>query len=533
MENIVIYSCEYIKIFKNREGYFIESFKQGMSFEDLNKVISENTEIKITNFNVLRTAILKAPTPPQKFGEEKQRIFVDFSADMLRAYVNLHVNEQELQNREDALTQEIMEELEKNNVVFGLKKHVLEGKLVNGQRILVAEGIPPQNGEDSIITKYTPKEVRPRLTSDGKVNYYDLELIEVVNAGDWLGERRDATQGIPGMTVKGTTIEPIPGKTFPLSYDKNSVCEVYEKGITTLRALKGGAVLFKGDKIYVSSYLQIDGDVGFKTGNIDFNGFVTINGTVEANFSVYAERDIEVKGEYGIGGVKEIESRNGNIYIRGGVAGKKKAVIKAKHDIYLKYVSDATIICEGAVHIGYYCLNSNIKAKEVILESVDSYIIGGNIEAEIKVSASVFGSESETRTQIFVAGFNRQELKQRLEAIIFEIEAQRSELIKVKYDLGNSPTRALSQRQYDDYEINRKKYEVIRKNILHMEREKKNIGNYIKALGDGEVNIRVKAYPNTCISIKDVIKEITKPLPATTFYYVDGKVKQKEANWRG
>lgn len=533
MERVEVYSSDFIRIFKDDEGYFIESFKAGMSFDELNRVISENPGIKITDFNVLRSAVINAPITPQKFGEQKERVSVEFSNDKLKAYVVLCVDDYELEEGKQKLSEEILKKLEENKVVFGIKQDALQRPFVNGQRILIAEGLPAQNGEDSVITMYRHREIKPRLTSAGKVNHYDVELIDRISAGDWLGERKDATPGIPGMTVTGMAIQPVHGKTSPLLYNSESVCEVYENGITTLRALKDGGVLFKANKICVSDHLKIEGNVDLKTGNIDFNGFVTIEGTIEGMFSVCADRDIEIKSEYGVGGVKEIESRNGNVYIRGGLAGKNKTLVKANNDVYLKYISDATIVCNGAVHIGYYCLNANITAKTVILESVESYIIGGAIDAEVKVSASILGSESEKRTNVSVRGFNRQQLKQHLETIIYEIEAQRAELLKIKFQMDSYSMNELTQEDYSEFEKNRKQYEAIKRDILQKETERKNIADYLIVLGEGEVAVRDRAYPNTCVTIKGIKKEIKKPLTATKLYYIDGTIKQKEIDWRG
>jgi len=100
--------------------------------------------------------------------------------------------------------------------------------------------------------------------------------------------------------------------------------------VTYLYALKSGAVHYEGDRISVSNHLEIDGDVDFKTGNINFDGFVTIKGTVADGFSVVAVKDVEILGTIGIGSVKEVVSKEGSIYIKGGIAGKNKAVIRQK-----------------------------------------------------------------------------------------------------------------------------------------------------------------------------------------------------------
>jgi uncharacterized protein (DUF342 family) len=98
-------------------------------------------------------------------------------------------------------------------------------------------------------------------------------------------------------------------------YDRESVREVYENGVTTLYSLRNGAVNYRGDRINVSNYLEINQDIDFKTGNIDFDGYLTVKGSVEDGFSVLANKDIEILGVLGIGSVKEILSRNGSIYI--------------------------------------------------------------------------------------------------------------------------------------------------------------------------------------------------------------------------
>jgi len=51
--------------------------------------------------------------------------------------------------------------------------------------------------------------------------------------------------------------------------------------------------------------------VDFKTGNINFDGFVTIKGTVADGFSVVAVKDVEILGTIGIGSVKKWSAKRG------------------------------------------------------------------------------------------------------------------------------------------------------------------------------------------------------------------------------
>jgi len=464
----------------------------------------------------------------EKFEHGQDKIQVEVSDDGLYAYITIKMEDTEFQktSRSDLLM-DVLRALKEHGVVYGIKNEVLLQNLANNRKILVAEGTPPINGRDAIIKMYSLKEVKPETKEDGKVNHYELSLINKVSAGDWLGEKIYPTEGLPGRTVKGSIIRPVRGKNLPLMYDRKTVKEVYEKDKSTLYALINGAVHFDGDRIQVSNHLEMLGDINFRTGNIDFDGYLTIKGTIEDGFSVAAEKDIEILGEIGIGSVREVVSRDGSIYIRGGIAGNNKAIIRSKKNIYTKFVSNATIECEGCVHIGFYCLNSNIKAKEVILDSPKGQIIGGNIKAEIRVVSSIIGSTGEKRTFVSVSGFNRDSMKAELDSILPEIEKLKLDLTRVKLDIASFDNyAALSVEQMAAYNEAQEKYYNIRDKLSRLEEKRKTLSGYLKTRGEGEVAILKKAYPNTQIEIKGKIKEITSPVISTAFFVQDGELME-------
>lgn len=524
----VIFSSEYIRIIKKQDGFYIESLRKGMTLEQFNRLMSDHPEIKVTSVMAIRNAIINAPKPAEKFGVVKERIIIELSEDELRAYLTLCVEDEEISGRGKAdLFKEILTKLSEKGVTFGVKNSVLLSKLVNNQPILIAEGIAPINGEDSVVKIYEMNEVKPEVKEDGNVDHYELNLINRVNAGDWLGERIDPKEGTPGRTVKGNVILPAKGKSYPLFYDRNTVKEVYENGKSTLYALINGAVHYDGDRISVSNHLEITSNVDFKTGNIDFDGFLTVKGSIEDSFSVAASKDIEILGDFGLGSVKDIVSNEGSIYIKGGIAGKNKAVIRSKKDIYTKFVSDTTIICDGSVHIGFYCLNSSIKAKEVILDSPKGQIIGGTIQADIKVVASIIGSSSEKRTYISVAGFDRNTLKANLEKLAVDIEKTKTELARAKQEVSvYSNTSGLTREQINAYERIKDRFFEIRDKLRHLDDERKTVTGYLRTHGEGEVSVLKKIYPNSVLEIKRIIKEIYKPVLSTSYYVQDGQIKE-------
>lgn len=519
---------DFLRITRQPDGVYVETFKKGLSISDFNILVSNYPEIRITSYVALRNALAKAPHPPVKFGAVDERIVVELTDNDMKAYVTLHVDGSELtMNNGIEIIKEILLKLRERGVVFGIKTDVLTKGLRVGEPILVAEGIPPVNGQDSVIRMFELKEPRPEIREDGTTDHYELNIINKVKEGDWLGERTDPTEGTPGKTVKGEVVHQLKGKLLPLYYDEKTVREVYENGVTRLYAKVSGAVHYTGDKISVSNHLEILHDVDFNTGNIDFDGYLTVKGSVADNFSVAARDDIEILGEYGVGSVKEVVSRGGNILIKGGIAGKNKAVIRSNRDLYTKFISDATIICDGIVNVGFYCLNSNIKAKQVIVESGKGKIVGGVIEAEQKVEAAYIGNEHEVRTIIKVTGFDRSKLKEELDRLNEELVRARMELSKMKQRFAvytNSFVNNPQQRK--GYESVKELYFRAKEKVRNIEKEIRTLQKYFRVKGDGEINILKKVHPNTMIQIKDEVREIRTPQVAPSFFSQDGSIKQ-------
>jgi uncharacterized protein (DUF342 family) len=322
--------------------------------------------------------------------------------------------------------------------------------------------------------------------------------------------------------VYGVEIEPECGELVPLHYDRNSVELVREDGKDVLYALKTGAVYNIDNNIAVYDVLEIDGDVDFNSGNIDFSGYVFIKGSVEENFSVRSGKDIEILGEYGIGGVDTIESVDGNIYIRGGVAGKNRAKIKCKKNLYVKYLSDVEVICEGSVYVGFYIRNSKIRAKQVIVDSSRGQIVGGLTDTDIRVECADIGNRMETRTWVTVRGFNRDELQGRVEEIVGIVREKKEQLIKLKRMMKGT------DRKKNDASIMQKtRFALlqVQAEIKSLEAERLSVQNFMKTPGEGAVIVKRRIYPKVRIEIQGEALEIGEEALASVFIVRDGRVQ--------
>jgi uncharacterized protein (DUF342 family) len=512
MDSNILYIDDYIRIFLSGNSVMAETYKKGFSVDQTAAILAKHPEILLTDINALRNSIVSAPSRPVKFGELKKRIQLDISPDGFTAEVTFNMSPAELAAApRDRLINEVTALLQINGVVFGIDLSFMTGELVPGHPYTVARGIPVIDGQDAVIRMYELADARPEVGAGGKVDFYEMKLINRVKPGDWLGERIEATKGTPGKTVRGEEISPQPGKTMPLVYDKNTVAEIPSPHKTTLVSKLVGAVYYTNGMISVSNHLEIDGDAGVATGNIKFDGFVTIKGTVNDGFSVEATKDIEINGPYGLGNVKSLVSTGGSIFIKGGVASRERVEIKAAKNVYVKFADNARIICGETAHIGYYCINSEINAKDVIFDSGNGQVIGGYIKSEIHISVPVCGSELERRTTLEVTGFNRQALVRRLDELFHELSIKKNELQKLKSN-GNAG-------QYD-------RILILKEEIKMLEDERKQVAAYLKTKGDGEISVTRRIYPNCSIILSGMYAEISADASAHTFYLKDGEIKQ-------
>lgn len=517
MSAVSIYKDEYIAITSENNDVFAETFKKGFPIDRMSSVLSSHPEIGLTSPGVLRDLIISAPAKPRKIGELKERIHLETASSGLSATVTFNIPRDEL--TAGKLRAEILKLLEQNGIIYGISLDFLDKELRPGVPYVVAQGIPAEDGADARITMYELKEARPEIREDGKVDFYEMQLINRVKPGDWLGERIDATDGTPGKTVKGEVIKPVRGKTATLNYDKNSVTEVSEHGKTVLYSRLNGAVNYTGGRISVSDHLEINGDVGVSTGNIIFDGYLTIKGTILDGFSVEATKDIEINSELGLGNIKGLVSTTGSIYIKGGISARERVEIRAAKNIFIKFADNARIICGETAHIGYYSLNCDIRAKDVIFDSSNGRVIGGCIKSEIHVSVPFAGTETERKTTIEVTGFDRRSLISRLDEVFHEIGMKKAEQQKLKQ------AGAASEADGNRSGISDSLY-LIKEEIKGLEEERKTIAGYLKARGDGEISVTGRLFPNCAIILGGRNAEYPPGTTAAVFYLKDGEIKQ-------
>jgi uncharacterized protein (DUF342 family) len=275
----------------------------------------------------------------------------------------------------------------------------------------VAIGLPPRHGKDGYVNvlygESNDQSRRPTEREDGSVDYKDVTQLANVKVGQLIAERVPPQTGVPGKSVTGEDIIPKEGKEAHFKIGKNVV--VNPEKTAMYAAINGLVTKTDKDKVNVFPVFEVNGDVDYNIGNIDFVGTVVIRGNILTGFRVKASGDIRVTG--GIEGA-EVES-DGSIEISGGVIGSNKGYVKAGRNVRCSFIQEGNVFAGEEITVSQSIMHSNVRAgKSVRCVGAKGLIVGGIIQAGDRVTARMIGNSMSTATVIEVGV--RPELRQEL-----------------------------------------------------------------------------------------------------------------------
>jgi len=302
--------------------------------------------------------------------------------------------------------------LAQQGVVAGIRDNAIAGAVALGQasNLLVAEGAMPVHGEDGRIETLVPESSNrvPQLNEKGLMDYRNLGDILTVQAGQAVMRRIAATPGTPGETVNGAVIPAIAGKEAMFSPNLTGVTPSADDPNTLAAAITGQPVRTR-DGIIVEPTYAVE-EVTINTGNIAFDGAVTVKGDVQAGMTIKASGDIE------IGGTVEaaVLIAGGNVVIKGGAIGARgrkdahgneiPSYIQCGGSFTATYVQQATVDAGDSIFIDDVAMQSTLTAinQIVVGHKQRGHIIGGKCQATLLVKAKVIGSAAHIATHIEV-----------------------------------------------------------------------------------------------------------------------------------
>lgn len=447
----------------------------------------------------------------------------------MSAYIKINIPDADIQGNKEAIISEILKCLSENHIKTGIKSEVLNNQLATNKKILIAEGVRQIPGEDAIYQYHRSSTRTPVEKEGGEIDFYELDLISNVKKGDWLGEKTLPKPGTDGMTVRGNHIPARVGRDFRLKYDPKTVEEVFELDKFVLRAKQDGAVTFIAEKIAVENHLIINGDVDYETGNIKFDGSVTITGTIKDKFTVEATGDIEIKGDTGVGAIERIESLKGSIFIKGGVNAKGEGKITAKNSIYTKYVNEGTLKAENEIHVSLYAFDSQLEAARIFIDPKKGKIVGGQTNAKHKVVTGSIGNLQERPTIVTVEGFDRLHAKAEFDALVLKSNdvLAHANRMKRKLEVFEENYERLDERAQNTYKAFLVNYESVLDDLSQLSKKAAQLEKVLRTRGEGEIKVFDAVYPKTMMALKQLQKKIVEAMKCS-FYVKDNQIHLSE-----
>lgn len=391
--------------------------------------------------------------------------------------------------------------LAETGIAFGVDEELLrrlpEERNPYFSLFALAKGKPAHNGKDGQIIEHFDRVVERKFEVDehDRVDYASLHFFQSVEAGGVICEAVLPTPGEPGRTVLDQEVPAKDGKEAPLTKGQNT--EISEDG-TRLLATQAGHVEYVGKTFQVKAVLEIDDNVDYSTGNINYMGDVHIRGRVCSGFSVRAAGNITVDGVVESATVEA----GGDLIVAKGIVGNTDSIVRADGSVFAKYLENS--IVHARQNLQADCIvNSEVYSDgEIQVRSGRGIIVGGRIRAAKKVSAKVVGSKSESQTRIYLGGepcveYERQELAM----VIEEAEAELEKLEK----RPNSPDKLERMKRLQfDLSVNRIKLEQMDEELAKKQEEIENLGG-CRLVAD-------IAYPGLVLTICDIkarLKQVT------------------------
>lgn len=418
---------------------------------------------------------------------------------------------------------QIKHALEVGGVEFGIRldriKDFIKHPLYN-ENYLIAEGMAPQNGEDSklIYSFKQTDDIELKQDKDGRINFKELNRFTNVVEGQPLATIKPPGVGVDGKTIYGRYIPSTDGKSIEVKLGKN-VSLINGK---TIVADASGQVLLINGKITVETILVINGDVNVETGNINSLGSVVIEGNVEDGFTVNAQANIEVNGYVG----KSTLTSGGDIIVKQGINGGAGSEISAGGSVWSCFITNSRVESGERVIVSDGIVNSNVDAAQKILcKGKRAKIVGGHLRAAQEINAAVIGASGGTETIVEV-GFDPK-TKGQIEELEKQHKVLRENLEEVNKNLHSlvrlkKQNKELSEEKEKFLKELKVEHNTLTNQISNLHDEIEDKTTYLTNLSiAGSVGAQKEVLPGVIIKIEDKDYEVKNSFKKPVSFVLD------------
>lgn len=325
-------------------------------------------------------------------------ITIAVSSDKLRALLSISATKADYPS--DA---KILSALSLAGINYGIDKSLvlsISSEKEQISEVTIAEASAVQSGTDAqLVWNVNIDGKKPVISTDGRADMKNLNHFELVEAGTILVTKVLPKESTNGILVTGEYVD-APDQVNDLSMPLGNNVSLSEDGLSIIADIRGHASLKHG-LIDVDTVYHLNSDVDMKTGNINYDGVIMIEGDVRSGFRVEASESIYINGSVE---AAEVYSRNGSIFIKRGILGRNQARILAREELRCGFIQDATASARNNIIIDHYALNSQITSGGVIrIIDNEGLLRGGKLVADIGIEVLEAGSQRNMHTEMVLS----------------------------------------------------------------------------------------------------------------------------------
>jgi len=506
---------QFFEVDERTDGVYIKVNQSHKDSVDIGKIEKALRDVFVINYDIstIRDVITRASGEFERIGPPFENYDVKFDSTIaikgtpLKA--TMRISSESIVAGIKPTENMIYYALQRHGIKVGIKKEGIREFMNNAaydQDIVIADGIPPENGIDAKIdieVNLNPDSA-PKVDEFGRTNYRDIKTFAVAKAGQVLAKRTPPMEGKSGKSVYGEDIKSYFGQDAKLPAGKNT--EISKDGLW-LCATKEGIVYLENSLICVGEILTIPGDVDFSVGNIKYTGDILIKGSVRPGFVIETEGNIDIEGEVESA---KIISRKGFVVIGRGVIGRDDTEIYGAGGVTVSFAQGSVIKTDGKLTVEKYILHCNLTCSILESNKASSSVIGGKITIYDHALMMNVGNDGGVETDIFLVDKNRAKAKEKLaeladvkgkiakqlEPVSRELKAK-SQILKRAGDQATVKQRQELKKWVDTYNSLSMKVKYIEKKeseITEVMNSPANYGGFIKVHGTIHPGVKLDMY---------------------------------------
>jgi uncharacterized protein (DUF342 family)/CheY-like chemotaxis protein len=331
--------------------------------------------------------------------KQKKEVILDeqfeltVSKDKTRALIQIKTRE--IQNLTLAHVKQF---LEKNKIINGvMQSHLIEEwlhkALPDDEPFLIAKGIKAIYPKDAKIRYHFPTDFlhAGKVNEDGSINFRDRGDIPCVEEDAFLASKILPEESKPGIDIFGKKI--LVDAPVDQTFSCGSGARMSEDGVRIYAVCSGQPHLDAMGNVSVCPEFQIKGDLGFETGDVNFDGNVVVNGSVKQGFKV---KCASLTAQEIQGAQIDIE---GDLNVSMGIIDTE--LVKVKGSVQAKFVHNSKINAFGDLIVQREIIDSRIYLSGACINENGS-IVNSEISAKMGIRAANIGKQTTKPSKLTV-----------------------------------------------------------------------------------------------------------------------------------